>query len=344
MLSLAARASLLFPTLAMTAATLLSAVAARGASEAGTAPKPEPEPALVPVRVLPPVAQVASPFDEPLTAPRPADVWLAVPAWRTAYLQVEALALDAPPAGLRRTVHEGELVATAELSPELATRWGHLVGRRVTTERGCTTTIAGLVYLTRALSVDGRFERGYEPTGEQTVVAARLAGCARKLGAYARAAEAAPMAMVARPRPELVEAARAALRASPEAAAAEARWQGEGNPGRWLDSVRWDAHTAVHPETGVTWVAVHAGNPDDGCGATTLQVVLTFSVDADDQLVAHQALTRADALTLQALVDADHDGAPELVAVPWLTSEHVLLRADGAVLDETRVDLHGCPC
>lgn len=343
----AIRVSLVAP-LVLTAATALGALALRpgdaGTTVHPTAPAPAPAPPPTPTSAAEPAPQVASPFDEPKTLPRPAELWLTVSTPRGAYLQVEALELDAAPSGARITIHDGELVATAKLSPELASRWQHLVGRRVTTERGCTTTIAGLQALTRVLSVDGRFEQGYQPGGEHTIVAARLAGCARKLGAYARAAETGPVAMAAQQRPELEQAARALLAASPQAAAAEARWQAEGNPGRWLDSATWDVRAVVHPTTGVTWVVAHAGNPAAGCGDTALQLALTYSVDAHGRLVPHDLLALAGDLTLVSLLDADHDGAPELLAATWLAAERTLLRSDGAILDETRVDLFGCPC
>ncbi|HET9992183.1 MAG TPA: hypothetical protein VFQ65_26815, partial [Kofleriaceae bacterium] len=178
------------------------------------------------------------------------------------------------------------------------------------------------------------------------LVAGKLRHCT---GSYARAASAPP----AVPFTELADGETLATRATAQllhsATGREARAQlatqytGEGNPPLDFASVtETTTKVARDPRTGTTWVAVHV-HADFSCGGPDVNIFGLYRTD-DTGLVTLREQPSPDLAGLQALVDLDGDGIPELLGNGWLTPNRAFYDQDLRTLVTYDVPFFGCPC
>ena len=178
------------------------------------------------------------------------------------------------------------------------------------------------------------------------LIAAKLAHCT---GKYARAAS-APAAV---PFGELADSDDLANQASARLLASEtgrtARAQlAEQFPAGEQPQVNFDEATQIStkvtsdPRTGAVWIMVHA-NSDFACGGPDINFYGLYRV-ADGALVTVREQASPDLAGVDALVDLDGDGIPELLGNGWLEPNRAFYTQSLDPIMTYGVPFFGCPC
>jgi len=186
---------------------------------------------------------------------------------------------------------------------------------------------------------------GIEANGVH-LVAAKLETCT---GTYARAAS-APAAVPFTPIEDadtLAKQATAKLLASEAGQQAridlDVGWQGGAYARVDFETVTEIAtKVARDPRTGTTWIAVHA-HADFACGGPQVNVFGLYRV-ADGALVSVREEASPDLAAVEALVDLDGDGVPELLGNGWISPTRAFYDQDLAPIVSYEVPFFGCPC
>lgn len=180
------------------------------------------------------------------------------------------------------------------------------------------------------------------------LVAAKLAHCA---GTYARAAT-APAAVPFAERTdagadELAKQASAQLLASDAGKQAridlDVGWQGGEYARVDFDRVA-ETSTKVtrDPRTGSTWISVHV-HADFACGGPQVNLFGLYRV-AEGALVAVREQASPELAEIDALVDLDGDGVPELLGNGWLDPNRAFYNQDLEPIVSYSIPFFGCPC
>jgi hypothetical protein len=178
------------------------------------------------------------------------------------------------------------------------------------------------------------------------LVAAKLAHCT---GMYARAAS-APAAV---PFAEVPDSDALASKASSLLLASEtgrhARADIEAQyPATSGSSIDFTAATEIStkvardPRTGATWVMVHA-HADFACGGPEINFFGLYRV-AEGNLVTVREEPSPELAGVDALVDLDGDGVPELLGNGWLEPNRAFYTQDLAPIVSYSIPFFGCPC
>ncbi|MEO8550873.1 MAG: hypothetical protein ABI678_12895 [Kofleriaceae bacterium] len=178
-----------------------------------------------------------------------------------------------------------------------------------------------------------------------TVVAAKLDHCT---GTYARAAT-APAAV---PFPEVEDAelgkrAEAMLMKSQVATDARAALRAQYSDVEVSETMTFDKVTEIStkiardPRTSTMWVSVHA-HAEFSCGGPEVNFWGLYRM-AGDQLVTVREQA-ADLANIEALVDLDGDGIPELLGSGWISPTHAFYDQALQPIVSYDVPFFGCPC
>ncbi|MEP6860605.1 MAG: hypothetical protein ABJE66_08300 [Deltaproteobacteria bacterium] len=178
------------------------------------------------------------------------------------------------------------------------------------------------------------------------LVAAKLAHCT---GMYARAAS-APAAV---PFAEIPESDELAKQATSVLLASEAgrtartsiEAQYSATSGSSLDfTAATEISTKVtrDPRTGTAWVMVHA-HSDFACGGLDINFFGLYRV-ADGALVSVREQASPELAGVDALVDLDGDGVPELLGNGWLDPNRAFYNQDLEPIVTYSIPFFGCPC
>jgi hypothetical protein len=178
------------------------------------------------------------------------------------------------------------------------------------------------------------------------LIAAKLAHCT---GTYARAAS-APAAVPFAEIPEsdeLAKKATAQLLASEtgRTARADIEAQYSATSGSSIDfTAATEISTKVtrDPRTGTTWIMVHA-NSDFACGGPDINFFGLYRV-ADGALVTVREQPSPELAGVDALVDLDGDGVPELLGNGWLDPNRAFYNQDLQPIVTYSIPFFGCPC
>lgn len=269
------------------------------------------------------------------------------------------LSSDEPKHGKRRLIEDdGGATTVAEVAPaNLPAKFRGWEHKTFALDGGCTATVRGFAVVTRMVGSPGYAGLDDETWNATTAanagtsqLAARLAvgqGCDKAL--YARDASLAPIGeLVELERPDLVDAARSALLASPASADAQTQWAGGEelgwvNAGSWIDSAQVTSFTVRHPKTGVIYVGLHAAI-EHGCGGPDVNLWGLFRVERDGRLVTVVARQLDTLYSVDRVLDVDNDGTLELIGSDWLGLSTILTSARGEELDRLAIEFHGCPC
>ncbi len=225
--------------------------------------------------------------------------------------------------------------------------------REVIVDGACHAKITGFAVVARLIGDPGY--AGEEGTDAWTarsimdhgapVLAARLDGCADKPVAIARDAALPPsIALTALDDEPLAAAAKQRVLASSDAAEAAQEWARNDMPGGWATDTEttWTTRVLRHPKTGATYVGVHAVH-EGGCGGPQFNIWHLYRADVDGKLTRLRS-TIGGLTTIEQIIDIDGDGTLELIGVPWLGDQRVLLRATGERIDHLPMPFFGCPC
>jgi hypothetical protein len=236
------------------------------------------------------------------------------------------------------------IAALGERAPDGVRAWQ---GRTVLVDGECAAT-AGELAIVAQLTGDPAYagEGGERWTADSVfasghkVYAARLDRCT---GTWARLAE-RPPAFLPLPvdAPAALAAARRDLLASQPARDLQKDWRDAGMTGSWRNEATIEAQAVRHPQTGATWIFVHA-RLDGSCGDPAASFGALYRIDGGD--VARITLaTDLPLVSLDQLIDVDRDGRFELLGSSGLGMDRALMRADGTILDMLDVPFYGCPC
>ncbi len=330
---------------------------------AGLMLAPEPRVAMPPLPVVPPqplvkldrlvgvppIAGIAA------TNPRAKELELAFTLDRTTYVRLATLPDLAFPkhAAWKLHVDQGIYAAIAPVAAaDLPSGLAVWADRTVTVDNRCTAKIRSFAivsWLTGEPAYaglgDAEWHVGSIVDHGAAMIVAKLDGCGDRPVQYAR--DAALPGVVALERitdKRLAARAKARLIASHAAAATQSEWL-ESNPDtRWETdkNTAFDIQVLRHPTTGVTWVSVHAG-AEYGCGMPDVNVWGLYRVDERGELVAVHEQRLGEITTIDALLDIDGDGAPELLGHEWLGNS-IVVGSDGTLTDTLEVPFFGCPC
>lgn len=259
---------------------------------------------------------------------------------------------DEPAHGKRRLLDDGTTTIADVAAAKLPAKFRGWTTKTFTVDGGCAATIKDFAVVTR---MEG--SPGYAGLDDETwtvataakagtsQLAARLdvsAQCAK--GMYARDASLAPLNELEKlDRPELVDAARAALLATELSTDAQIAWAEHGE-GSWIDHIQLTSFTRRHPITGQVFVGLHATVQEMGCGGPDINLWTLFRVRRDGTLETVVAKKLDSLYHVERMIDVDNDGALELVGRDWLGLSTVLTRADGEPISELAMPFHGCPC
>jgi len=174
-------------------------------------------------------------------------------------------------------------------------------------------------------------------------VAAKLSHCTGKYARAASAPAAVPFLEVAEP--ELEQRAIAALKQSPTGLAVRAQiaaqYSGESKI-NFDEATQVETKVARDPRTGATWIAVHA-HADFMCGGPEINFFGLYRA-AEGQLVTVREIQSPDLAGVDALVDLDGDGVPELLGNGWITPNRAFYNQDLAPIVSYEIPFFGCPC
>jgi len=333
---------------ALTGATLASNAHRVATTIPIVEPAAEPQPELVPI------ASTTTARDERQAAPsnRPGFV-IEVDGATWMVLDVDATTLDSHRAPhLARGEFASDTVALLrdrDLTAELRA-WR---GQDVIVDGTCTDTLHDFALISQVTGdpvyADDGTQRWTTATIEANgshLVAAKLARCT---GRYARAAS-APAAV---PFAELSDGdalasqATAQLLASATGRAARAKFDEQytvnERPQVDFDEVaQLSTKVARDPRTGTTWISVHA-HADFSCGGPDVNFFGLYRV-AEGALVMVREQPSPDLAGLDALVDLDGDGVPELLGNGWLSPNRAFYNQDLEPIVTYEVPFFGCPC
>jgi len=178
-----------------------------------------------------------------------------------------------------------------------------------------------------------------------TVVAARLDHCA---GTYARAATApaaVPFPAVDDDELLLGQRAKTMLMKSHVATEARAALRAqfvEQSPDTAFDNVT-EVLTIVarDPRTNTMWVSVHA-HADFSCGGPQVNFWGLYRTSGDELVMVREQ--PADLQQIDALVDLDGDGIPEILGSGWISPTEAFYDQTLAPIASYEVPFFGCPC
>lgn len=179
----------------------------------------------------------------------------------------------------------------------------------------------------------------------QTYVVAKLAHCA---GTYARATHAPPMIAFTKvdKGAHLAKAEQQAL-SSELARQVKAAFFDQNRDSAdltraWTEAVQVRAIEVTDPRTGTNWVSVHVSG-EFSCGALDVNFYDLYRVDRDE-LVTVSEMKTENLATIDALVDVDGDGVPELLGSGWLEPTHAFYSSEMEPLVSYELPFFGCPC
>lgn len=318
-----------------------------------------PQPVAVPAVVSIEMHEEPSTSTMPIAAraePAPVDgIQLVFHAGGTAYMKL-ADAGDANIAYGDPKLHEDEWVYSAVApirAQDVPAAHRHWLGKQVIVDGGCRATVTEIAVVSR-LTGDTAYAgvdigQWTPPTVMQhgaRVIAARLdRACS---GAYARDAALpaiAKLETVAGAPAELVTRVRDAFVASHAGKAAEKVWREFEQEGRWYEvkDTTIVLETVRHPTTGATWVYIHAHNIA-GCGGPSINAWGLYRVNADGTITAVQLVDEFSIEHVEALIDVDGDGTPEVLGGAAPGVEQTLVGGKHDVLDQLAVTFYGCSC
>ena len=235
------------------------------------------------------------------------------------------------------------IAPVAEL-PDSARGWQH---RDVVVDGRCHDTLEQFAIVSRLsgdpayanIDNDGQWTAKAIDAHGTRVLAAKLVHCT---GTYARAATtmaAQPFVRVTDKR--AVAKARAAMLASGFAAKARAEWKHTGTP--WLTDTTIDTLVVRDPRSNQVWISAHA-HSSFSCGGPNANFWGLFRVGSDGELAQVELHELDNIESIDALVDLDGDGVPELFAKAFLEPASVVLDANGDELRRLETPYFGCPC
>lgn len=180
-----------------------------------------------------------------------------------------------------------------------------------------------------------------------TVVAAKLSHCTE--GSYARAAAAEPaVPFVAVDDAGLGKRAERHLLASEIAKQARAELKAQyddvvTDPAMSFDKVtQLSTIVTSDPRTGTKWVSVHA-HAEMSCGGPQVNIWGLYRMD-DSELVAVREQAGGELDSINALVDLDGDGIPEILGRGWINPTQAFYSQDLEPIVSFEVPFFGCPC
>ncbi|MEO6777707.1 MAG: hypothetical protein ABI467_32575 [Kofleriaceae bacterium] len=184
-----------------------------------------------------------------------------------------------------------------------------------------------------------------EANGTHLIVA-QLAHCTGSFARAASAPAAVPFAEVAA-RADL--AAEATQRLLASAAGRQARidldvgWQGGDYPRVDFETITQITTKVVRdPRNGTTWIAVHAAS-EFSCGGPDVNLFGLYRIEHDAlEVVVEEA--SPDLAAIDALVDLDGDGVPELLGNGWLTPNRAFYDQHLEPIVAYELPFFGCPC
>jgi hypothetical protein len=282
-----------------------------------------------------PVSPVTSAsYESPAPAADPSEVFLVFRAAGHTYMQ---LGESKVAHGVPRLSHSDDDALYASVAPvkQVPADVAIWQGKHVIVDGTCDATVEGFALVSQLTGDTGY--AGIEDSewtaknvmkAGTPVLAARLSDCD---GTYARGAALPPSIELvddASDHGDLVDQARARVRASDAATRVKAEWS---------------TRVMRHPATGVTWIAVHASR-DEGCGGDNANAFGLFRVTAAGELETVSVRDLGEMHAIASLVDIDDDGTPELVGTDWLGLDTLITRASGEPLASSHVQFFGCPC
>ncbi|CAN5393168.1 hypothetical protein BH11MYX1_BH11MYX1_05560 [soil metagenome] len=179
----------------------------------------------------------------------------------------------------------------------------------------------------------------------QTYVVAKLAHCT---GTYARAASAPPTVAFSSVEhgPHLAQAEQRTLRSDLAAHVKATFFEQSGDvkdvPAAWAEAAQVHSIEVTDPRTGTNWVSVHV-HADFACGGPDLNFYDLYRVDGD-QLVTVSEIKTDNLASIDALVDLDGDGVPELLGSGWLEPTRAFYSSEMETLVSYELPFFGCPC
>ena len=174
-------------------------------------------------------------------------------------------------------------------------------------------------------------------------VAAKLSHCTGKYARAASAPAAVPFPEVAAP--ELEQRAVTALKTSPTGLAVRAQIAEQYSGSEKInfdEATQVETKVARDPRTGATWIAVHA-HADFMCGGPEINFFGLYRV-TEGELVTVREIQSPDLAGVDALVDLDGDGVPELLGNGWITPNRAFYNQDLAPIVSYEIPFFGCPC
>jgi len=237
---------------------------------------------------------------------------------------------------------------------------------KVSVQGGCVDTLrdfalitqlsgdAGLIEDTDTVTLDELGQQKWNVKAVQAqgtaYVAAKLEHCS---GTYARAASAMPLVAFTPVEPDSdVAIAEKTLLAS--AVAKEVRAAFAHDQTMAVDSTQlnieklWKEAAQIHsiemtdPRTHDNWIAVHVSS-ELSCGGPDINFFGLYRV-AGDGIITMSEMKSDNLSALDALVDLDGDGVPELLGRGWLEPTHAFYSAELETLATYDIPFIGCPC
>lgn len=350
-----------FRTIALVGGIVGGAAAAVTAVVWDVSDSPDLVIAAPPFTLAPAAAVVAAPVPAPVAAPAVAaapadaaqgDIDFIFEAGGARWVALDdGSASDMTAHGRPVVVDDSTAIARVKASrlPATTRAWR---GKDVLVDGTCRDKLEKFAYIAR---VDGTPEYASDGGGDahwtaktiaahgNVVLAARLSHCK---GTFAQPADAATAVVFERVTGAAASAPAAkahdVLMASSFATKAAEDWKSVSSP--WTKDVRFDVIVARDPRRGTTWVSAHAHTDGVSCGYPSASFWGLFRVRADGSLeqVALRALDNLG--QIDALVDLDGDGTPDVLGSSLLPTGPVALDADGDTISELAVPFFGCPC
>jgi hypothetical protein len=310
-------------------------------------PAPPPTIAIAPTVEEPVVVEAAAPVREESASLD--EVEFVFTADRASYLALETVETNAlPKHGTPRLVvdeYVHSAIASLREPPLVARAWQ---GREVIVDSTCRAHVTGFALIGRITGDPGYADDGSDDdawTARQifeygrVTLAAKLDNCS---GTYARAASAEAIRVFAPAIDREHEAeARLRLLGSKYAGGIAAQWKEYGMEGTWDQVIV--AKTLRDPQTGTTWISMHAID-QEGCGGVDINVWGLFRVETDGTLTTVQLRPLGELNQIDKLVDIDGDGVPEILGRGWISPDAALTTAAGDSLGEFTTPFYGCPC
>jgi hypothetical protein len=235
-----------------------------------------------------------------------------------------------------------------ELTPALRA-WR---GTAVTVDGTCTDTVRDFAVITQLTGDPGyageadeaRWTAASVAKNGNSVIAVKLEHCT---GTYARAVGAPPVVPFF-----AVDDARSAeatteLMKSDLARQARAEFTaqlGESTePEASFDrATQITTHAARDPRNGTLWIAVHA-RAEFACGGPEDNFWALYRATGDQLITVASGMT-SNLASIDALVDLDGDGVPEVLGSGWISPTHAFYGTDMTELSSFSVPYFGCPC